>query len=182
MKSDPAPDVRSLLMANYHQALYKANISFYKTTISGLLLFKYNKKVNEYNVVILSEVGLNIMEFKYSEGKSELVSCKSFIDKPSAIETLKADIGLLIEAIPVQNYTYYTGKDSLSVLKNITGKRRLYYLQDAKQVVKVLSKEKALMPVVVTATDYSNGIPKDINIKHKRIKLSIELQLLNKKD
>lgn len=169
-------------MSNYRQALYKANISFYNTTISGLLLFKYNEKVNEYNVVILSEVGLNIMEFKYSEGKSELVSCKSFIDKPSAIEILKSDLGLLVESIPVQDYMYYSGKDSLAALKNKSGKRRLYYLQEANQIVKVVSKESALMPSVVTASDYSNGIPKDITIKHKRIKLKIELQLLNKKD
>ncbi len=171
-------EVKSRLSKNYKQALYKTNIFFYKKQYSGLLLFKYEQEKDEYSVVLLSELGLSILELKYQSGEFKMVKHKSFFNKKAAIETLKSDIELLIEQIPMKEQTCYAAKDSSLIVQRRNKKKEVFYINKENEVFKIRKKQNMFMSVNMDLNDYSTNIPKEMIIKHHGIKLKLELRLI----
>ncbi len=178
VKTKKEVEVKSRLCENYHQALYKTNITFYKKHYSGLLFFNYKQDKEEYSIVLLSELGLSIIELKYQSNEFKLVKHKSFFNKKAAIETLKSDIELLIEKIPQKEYTCFMASDSSLIVKRNNNKKELFYLNNKGEVGRIKKKQNMLMSVNILFNDYSQGVPKEIIINHRGIKLKLELRLI----
>ncbi|NJO89813.1 MAG: hypothetical protein HC831_13350 [Chloroflexia bacterium] len=178
VRTEKKVEVKSRLSENYKQALYKTNIFFYKKQYSGLLLFIYEPEKEEHSVVLLSELGLNILELKYQSGEFKMVKHKSFFNKNAAIETLKSDIELLIEQIPIKKQTCYLAMDSSLIVKRKDEKKELFYINMENEVFKIRKKQNMFMSVNMDLNDYNTNIPKEIIIQHKGIKLKLELRLI----
>ncbi len=178
VKTHKEVEIKSRLSENYQQALYKTNIFFYKKQYSGLLLFKYEQDKKEHSVVLLSELGLSILELKYQSGEFKMVKHKSFFNKKAAIETLKSDIELLIEQIPIKEQTFYEAEDSSLIVKRKNKKKEIFYINKENDVFKIRKRQNMFMSVNMDLNDYSANIPKEIIIKHHGIKLKLELRLI----
>lgn len=173
--------VYPLLSTGYRQALYQASVDVFDKHVSGLFLFKYDSVANEHHIVLLSEVGLSLMEMSYRNGKFTLVDCKSFIEKKQVIKTLQQDFLLLLRPLTKDSYICYSGAEGKKALK-YTGKQNAWYLfADGKNVDAVSARRSLVFPVSVNASGYDQHVPQSITISHKRIKLNIELQLLTLK-
>ena len=86
---------KSVIDSNVKTAVYKAKINVFDNYFSGLFLVKYFAKDTAYHVVLLSEVGLNLLDIEYKNEKARIVSCQDFLNKKMVLNTLKADFLLL---------------------------------------------------------------------------------------
>jgi len=169
-----------LLSRGYAQALYQASIDVFGKHVSGLFLFKYDSIAQEHHIVLLSEVGLSLLEMKYSNGEFTVVDCKSFIEKEQVIKTLQQDIALLIREFSCSTVCNGAGQEKAFAYKG--AKKAWYILDDGEHVSSVTSKISAFIPVNITATGYERSVPQSITISHKRINLTMELQLIKLKN
>lgn len=180
-----ANDIYSLptavLGSGYNTALYKAKIEVSDQYFSGLFYFKALED-SSFRIVFLSEIGLNLLDLEYKNNTFKTIKCQEFINKDVILNTLKNDIKLLIDS-PKDNVrptVFKTEDEQIALIKVKDKTKRYYFYGEDKKLSRIIQK-KGLKHIEVILPEYNNAIPQKIDIRHKRIKLSIGLKLLKVK-
>jgi len=150
-------------------ALYKAKMKVYGNFFSGLVLFKYNKDKDDYNVVLLTEVGLTLCEFYSENNQIEVKKASSLFQSKMAQKTLAEDFGYLIHEIGKVKEV------SEDIYKN---EDKIKFSLDTNKLISKIRKRRLINGIIIDLEDYKNSVPSSIKFKHKGIKFNMELSLL----
>lgn len=161
--------IKSPLLGGNTSALYKANIKVFGKFFSGLILFKYNKKEQACNIVLLTEVGLTLCEFYSVNDMMEVKSASSLFQSKMAQQTLADDFSYLLH--------HPGGLKQVSQWQYIN-KNRVRYFQNNKSELCQIRKKRLVNGVMINLNNYKQGVPNDINFKHRGIKFNMKLKLL----
>lgn len=165
----------------FHTVLYKMQIQFGKNDFSGLLVVKNDSEKSEYNIVCLSEVGLNIMEYKYSKGKIELVKHTALFKNKRVFKMMKKYFILLlqdVEANKIKEKVLDDGfriKTKLSQASGAKG-RSFYQYNKNYKLEKIYT--RGWLPFRFTIESEDNTLPTKVLFSQKLLNLSIRLDLL----
>eukprot|EP01155_Anaeramoeba_flamelloides_P010077 Anaeramoba_flamelloidesa2774_11.p1 GENE.a2774_11~~a2774_11.p1 ORF type:complete len:196 (+),score=1.47 a2774_11:163-750(+) len=162
-------DIQQPLTGGNKSALYKAKMKVFGNFFSGLVLFKYNKENNDYNVVLLTEVGLTLCEFYCVNNQIEVKKASSLFQSKMAQKTLAEDFGYLI-------YELGAVKEiSDGVFKNAD---KVKYTLGAEKKIEKIRKRRLINGIIVDLENYKQGVPSNVKFKHRGIKFNMELSLL----
>lgn len=149
--------------------LYKANIKVFGNFFSGLVLFKYNKPTNDFNVVLLTEMGLTLCEFYHKDNKMIIKKASSLFQSKMAQNVLLEDFSYLLQEInDVKRLSDTEFKSKEKVRYKINENNQPIYIR----------KRRLINGVLVDVDSYKTGVPALINFKHKGIKFNMKLSLL----
>lgn len=163
--------------------LYKAGISVYGHYFSGLYLLKKQPADTSYRVVMLSEFGLSYFDFTYKNQSLKLESVQEFLNKPLLIKLLQNDIKLWFNTIDCSSEVkeFKPKSPYVHAYKFKYKSDKYYYFYDQnKQLSLIKKKEGWFGKAIINIGSYENGIPKTLEIKHKRGKITTNLTLLKK--
>ncbi len=162
-------DIQQPLTGGNKSALYKAKMKVFGNFFSGLVLFKYNKENNDYNVVLLTEVGLTLCEFYCVNNQIEVKKASSLFQSKMAQKTLAEDFGYLIYELGVVKEV------SDGVFKNAD---KVKYTLGAENKIEKIRKRRLINGIIVDLENYKQGVPSNVKFKHRGIKFNMELSLL----
>ncbi len=163
--------------SSFNKILFKSKIYFYKKYYTGLLFIKQTS-VADYRIVFISEIGKKIFDFELNKNNFTVKYILPVINKKILIKTLKKDFSLMLLSNISSNKTTEFKNDSLIMykFKNLYGKNFIYYknnnlilLENANKIRKIIS---------ISYKNYKNNFPNTINIKHKNIKLRLNLNTI----
>ncbi len=162
-------DILQPLTGGNKSALYKVRIKVFDNFFSGLVLFKYNKDRNDYNIVLFTEVGLTLCEFYFVNNQMEIKKASSLFQSKIAQKTLAEDFGYLI---------CETGE-----LKQVSddvfiNSEKIRYTISAEDQVNRIRKRRLINGIEIDLENYSQGVPSSIKFNHHGIKFNMELSLL----
>jgi hypothetical protein len=167
-------EIIPVLGGDYNSVLYKASFDIGKKHFSGLFFFKQVAD-SAVRVVLLSEVGLNLLDMEFKNGEFTLINCNELLNKKILINTLKKDLRLLIEAPKNKSkQKLYTKKDSY-VLKQ---ENQYYFFCNSDSKQTQIIQKSAFKDINIQMPSYREGFPKEILISNKKINLTINLRLL----
>ncbi|MCW3806054.1 hypothetical protein [Plebeiibacterium marinum] len=162
-------EIEQPLLRGHKTALYKAKMQVFGKVFSGLVLFKYNQSQKDYNIVLLTEVGITLCEFYCVDNNIVVKKASSLFQSKMAQKTLSEDFSYLI---------YNVGK----VKKVANGKyknlQKIRYTLDVDGELEQIRKRRLINGVIVNLEDYSKGVPSGIHFKHRGIKFDMKLSLL----
>jgi hypothetical protein len=76
--------------------LFKSGIDIYGRHLSGLVLIKPLPGRDGFRIVLLSELGLNLLDMVYKKGEFSVVSVKEFLDRKMVLKALQHDFRTLL--------------------------------------------------------------------------------------
>lgn len=171
----------SLLNKPYQTAIYKANLSIYKHSFSGIYLFKQNQADSSFRIVMLSEFGLSFFDFEYKNQKFTVKNCQEFFNKPLLIKLMQSHITTLLKKIENKKCTERkNNKNKEQTVYRYKEKCHKYdYFYNLKNnLEKVEIKRGLFKKEKIEVLDYKKNMPSQINIMQRRGKIRIELKLL----
>jgi hypothetical protein len=174
---------KSVIDSTTQKTVYKTKITIYDNYFSGLFLIKFVPKDTSFRVVFLSEVGLNLLDFKYKNNKFTVVSCQDFLNKKMILETLQNDFLLLFSKIDRNKNckVYQKETDSIQVIKFRDNWKKFYYFCGNQKEFFRIHKKSFFYGSVDVLIHYDQELKIDeMNFKHKGIKLEMNLIRLNK--
>ena len=89
-----------LVQGDTNRFLFRTHVDIYRNHLGGLMLIKpVNGK--GYRVLFMTEVGIKIFDMEFfSNGDFKLHYCLDALNRKSVLETLKNDIGLILNPFP----------------------------------------------------------------------------------
>lgn len=169
----------SLLNKAYQTAIYKANLSIYKHSFSGIYLFKQNQADSSFRIVMLSEFGLSFFDFEYKNQMFTVKNCQEFFNKPLLIKLMQSHIATLLKRIENKKCTEIKNKEQIVYRCKEKWHKKYDYFYDLKNNLnKVEIKRGLFKKEKIEIIDYNGDIPSRINIMQRRGKISIDLKLL----
>lgn len=172
----------SLLNKPYQTAIYKANLSIYKHSFSGIYLFKQNQADSSFRIVMLSEFGLSFFDFEYKNQMFTVKNCQEFFNKPLLIKLIQSHITTLLKK--VENKQCAKRKNNKNKQQTVYRCKEKWhekydYFYDLKNNLnKVEIKRGLFKKEKIEIIDYNQDMPSRINIMQRRGKISINLRLL----
>jgi len=157
------------LLGEHNTALYKASINVFGNYFSGLVLLKHNAEKDDYNIVMLSEVGLTICEFYSHDNEIVLRKASSLFKSKKAQSVLAEDLSFLVDEISEVK------AKSDSRYKSNSG---IIYSTNSDGQVNQIRKRRLVNGVRIDFEDYKKGIPTNIYFKNKGIGFSMKLKLI----
>lgn len=161
--------IESPLPGGTTSALYKANIKVFGNFFSGLVYFKCNSDENDCNIVLLSEVGLTLCDFYSANDSIRVTSASSLFSNKKAQQILAEDFGYLLHSPgllkQLSEYNYKNEDNIQYTIKNTSE-------------IQQIRKKRIVNGVVVDLDNYNDGVPCNINFKHRGINLNMKLTLL----
>lgn len=170
----------TVFQKKFTKTVYRASIDVYYNHFSGLIVIKKDSITNNYRVVFLSELGLKIFDFAFSENQNENFKINYIlepINKPIIINAFKKDFELLLQTNQ-KNSEIKTYTNNINFVNEIKhNKLYNYYIvnKDSAFVNSIIQKKRFSKKIIVTNTGFSNYSPDKIYINHKGIKLKIVL-------
>ncbi len=167
-----------MLDRNYKSTLYKCNIEWGNKRYSGMFLFK-NLPDSSTRILFLSEVGLNLIDFEYKNGEFEVKKIKDFMNRRIIIKALMSDLDLLLHKPPDKTpLRKKPGKDEpILVRKKGCFKTYCYFYNSELKNIKLIYRSW-FKKVEIDASYRHNDLQK-VLLRHKRMDLRIELNLIN---
>ncbi len=162
-------DIQQPLTGGNTSALYKAKMKVYGNFFSGLVLFKYNKDKDDYNVVLLTEVGLTLCEFYSKDNQIIVKKASSLFQSKMAQKTLAEDFGYLI------NELGKVKEVSENIYKN---EDKVRFSVDPNKKINSIRKRRLINGIIIDLENYKQSVPSSIKFKHRGIKFNMELSLL----
>ncbi len=156
--------------------IYKAKIDIYGNYIGGILIIKPLAK-NHHRIVFTTEFGAKMFDIELKN--NELIKNKVVkkLDRKFIINTLKKDFEVLLQAKATVLNTYRFDKNTIYQTKK--GKRFNFCFYNAQnELFKITNTTKYKEKVVFLFSNFKNKNPQNIDIKHRNIKLTINLQSL----
>lgn len=160
--------------------IYKADISFYKTDISGLLIMK---KMDEsiYRIALTTQFGLKIFDFELNNGTLNVKYCAEYLDKKVIINTFQNDFNLLLIQNHAKNiFVIENPERNQKIWQLKSGKLNYNYIQntDSEKIENISFKKQNSEKISVGLYNYKGNIPGNITLEHHNIKLKMNLKLI----
>ncbi len=160
--------------------IYKADISFYKNDISGLLIMK---KMDEsiYRIALTTQFGLKIFDFELNNGTLNIKYCAEYLDKKIIINTFQNDFNLLLIQNQVKNiFVIENPEQNQKIWQLKSGKLNYNYIQntDSEKIENITFKKRNSEKISVGLYNYKDNIPGNITLEHHNIKLKMNLKLI----
>lgn len=154
--------------------VYKAKIEVYKKNFGGILILKKMGPQN-HRIVFTTEFGSKLFDFQFEGDTFTKHFVVDDLDKKFIVNILKADFGLLIKET-AEVLAVYESNDH-RIYKTASGDRfNFYFLEDETgQLEKIVNTTKTKEKVEIDFTSSDKKIANNISIKHKNIKLTIDL-------
>jgi hypothetical protein len=167
--------------AQFANTLYSTQVDVLKHHLSGLLFFKQMPDSN-LRVVFANEMGFKFFDFEFTkEGGFIKHYVVDKMDKKSVVKTLRGDFELALLHPDLQHASVKRDSNYRYVVVP-TEKGNNYYITDSSctQLVR-LEKSSRRKPVVKAwLTNYKDGVPDTILIRHQQFKFNISLQRVQK--
>ena len=164
--------------------VYKTAIDVYRNHFSGLMVIKPLSD-NSHRVLFITELGIKIwdMEF-FSNGDFTLHYCLEALNRRSIINTLKNDIGLMIQNIPEKGKRIKVFSDrrtGQTIIRQKSGLGSMYYYRgkDAKKVGSIIQTSATGKKVNLRFYSAEENLIDSVRISHYKIKLDIYLTALH---
>ncbi|MCK5857168.1 MAG: hypothetical protein KAG64_06735 [Bacteroidales bacterium] len=183
-KQVEAVNVKPVVFSDsFEKALYKTNIQFLNKEYSGLMFFKRMNETHATRVVFMSEFGLKFFDFELLDnGEFSVKYILDELNRESLIGVLEQDIKLLFQTVqgPVERKYYFHENKAVYLEKYRLDKGRYYYFFDEKstKISQIEFTGSVFKKIKIILGDYSNGLPKSIDIKHVNKALKLQLRLV----
>jgi len=156
--------------------IYKAKINFVEKSFGGLFVVK---KLGEehHRVVFTTEMGNKIFDFSFIKNEFKINFILKEINKKILINFLKRDFYVLINENPKILNQYEKTGDTIFMetqIKNNT----YFYLTVGQQLHQILETRGNKEKSDYIFTEAENNHAKEIKIRHKNIKLNIDLKAI----
>ncbi|MBT6439478.1 MAG: hypothetical protein HOK72_07205 [Flavobacteriales bacterium] len=159
--------------------LYKAKVEILKNYLSGLLMIK--KVKGSKRVIFTSETGLKFFDFAFAPDTFIVHQIMEQFDNKHVVNTLKEDIGALVNFNtdgPYETVALKAEQGGLNRRKD--GGDWMYYYYQEEQLNKIERASDKKKKVIITFENYIEDIPQLINIAHKDFKMNIELNYIKR--
>jgi hypothetical protein len=163
---------------NFHQALYKTDMSLFGRDLSGLLFIK--KTNSSYHMVLLSELGLKYLDIElFTDNKDisvyyciDLLSHKKVIN---SFEKLFQMLFVIFPEIKTDN-TFQSGDagDMIRVIKTSEGKFSYHYFLQSGQVYEILEHKFLRKNTSIALPEYGVNSPAEMNFTDGKIKMKFQ--------
>lgn len=169
-KATLSPNAVSSPLSNINNtALYKAGIEVFGDFFSGLVLFKYNADKQDYNIVLLNEMGITLCEFYAKNNSVEVVSASSLFTSKMAQKTLAEDFSFMVKTpVVVKQFAD----------KEYKSKDKIKYTVNANMLPLHMQKKRLVNGVMVDLIFNDEEMPKQVIFTHRGIKFKMTLKLL----
>jgi len=161
--------------------LYKAGIRIYGKYVSGLFLFK---KMNDttQRVVFSSETGITFFDFEFSGKDFNIRQCFEKFRNKTLISTFRKDLKMIL-----MTGFHLAGAESVKYKKE---EQMIYRLREGKEYfyfyleehtcscLKIENTSRCFKKVIILLKKNASGVNSQISIRHKKIPLDIDLQLI----
>jgi hypothetical protein len=165
----------------FANTLYSTQVDVLKHHLSGLLFFKQMPD-SSLRVVFASEMGFKFFDFEFTkEGGFIKHYVTEQMDKKSVVKTLRGDFELAL-LHPDLQHAHVMRDSKFRYVVVPTEKGNNYYITDStcSQLLR-LEKSSRRKPVVKAwLTNYKDGVPDSILIRHQQFKFNISLQRVQK--
>ncbi|HLT52136.1 MAG TPA: hypothetical protein VKZ93_09260 [Arenibacter sp.] len=156
--------------------VYKAKITFADKSFGGLFVVKKLDE-DQYRVVFTTEMGNKLMDFSFEGNTFKVNYILEEMDKKILIDLLRKDFYVLIRERSTVIHQYAKQGDT-TLLETRAGKGTyFYYLYDNK-LQKVIGAGNGKEKTIYDFLEIDGYLAKEIDIIHKRIKLSIHLKAI----
>jgi len=178
--TDPTTPLKAL-KPSFTTTLYRTEIDVVGKHLSGLLFFK-NLPDGTYRVVFTNEMGLNLFDFHFADGRFEVLHCIDQLNSRPVINQLRKDIGYVLMA----DLDYNTGKvyrkGNLRYYTFATRDETTVYITDAdtKTVSHIENATPRKLKVVVALTERVAGMPDSVFVEHKLFPFTINLKQIKR--
>jgi hypothetical protein len=160
--------------------LYKTSIDLYNDHYSGLLLIKSIPADSSVRLVLLSEIGLSLMDMEYRDDRFRVVSVQDFLDRSSLLGMIQEDFRvLLLDLTRVHSFRVEEedgGKSQVLCFKHNSNKY-VYFRTCDTGTYRVDMKKGWFRKVEFEIGD---GVNPGIRISHRGMKLQMEMNQLER--
>ncbi|WPV69803.1 hypothetical protein [Chitinophaga sp. LS1] len=165
----------------FDNTLYSTQVDVMKHHLSGLLFFKQMPDSSQ-RVVFANEMGFKFFDFEFTkDGQFIKHYMMDKMDKKAVVKTLRGDFELVLLHPDLRQATVKKD-DKFRYVVVPTAKGNNYYITDTTCTkLERVEKSSSRKPVVKAwLTDYKNGVPDTILIRHQGFKFNISLQRVQK--
>lgn len=159
--------------------VYKAKIEVYKKNFGGILIIKKTGP-ESHRVVFTTEFGSKLFDFQFEGDTFTKHFIVDDLDKKFIVNILKDDFRLLVHE-KAQVLGVYESENH-RIYETTSGDRfNFYFLEDeTEQLQKIVNTTKTKEKVEIDFTSHEGNIADLISIKHKNIRLTIDLEKFKK--
>ncbi len=152
-------------------AVYNTKVDFYKFHFSGLVAIKRNTASN-YDVALISEMGMTLIKMKYVNGKYQDVSVLEELNRPVVINLIQDDLAMLmIDEANFKKKWLTQRSNKVDVMKLKKKGTAPYFLYFKNNLVSRIDKAYAVgKKVQITILNYEEQLPTEISLKHFGLK------------
>lgn len=172
-------DALQALKPAFTTTLYRAQIDVVGKHLSGLLFFK-SQPDGSYRVVFTNEMGLNLFDFQFRDQDFQVIHCIEQLNRKPVINQLRKDIGfmLLADLDYRSGQVFRRGDETHYAFK--AGKEQTHYITDAgtRRLLRIENATARRKKVVVTLTNFTQGMPDSVFVDHKLFDFTISLKQL----
>lgn len=179
-KSDFIKPVVHITSEN-QQVIYKAQIDIYKKHFSGLFVFKMVEADSAIRVVFMSEMGMSFFDFEYKNNAFTTKQVMPGFDRDIIVNTFQEDLKqILFDPLHGDNLQLYENDKQNNIFAQRTDFSNLkhYYFYETETLKSIISKGTVRKKKIVSIENADAVFPQKIVIKHKGVKLSIQLDKL----
>lgn len=156
--------------------IYKAKINFAEKSFGGIFVIK-KLGPEHHRVVFTTEMGNKLFDFSFIKNEFRVNFILSEMNKKILINLLRKDLFVLTNENPIILHHYQKMGDSIflmSKIKNYT----YFYLTADERLHKILETKRGKDKLDYIFTEIENDHAKEIKIRHKNIKLTIDLKAI----
>jgi PBP1b-binding outer membrane lipoprotein LpoB len=160
--------------------IYKADITFYKNNLSGLLVIKKMEEEN-YRIALTTQFGLKIFDFELNHGKLNVVFCIDQLNRNMIIKTFEEAFNVLLLQESFDHiYEARNSELNQKIWLLNSGKFNTYCIQNQESIsIDNINKTKRnSKKISVGLLNYKNDLPGEINLEHHSIKFKMNLKFL----
>lgn len=172
-----------LLFKNYSPSpLYKANVRLYGKEFGGLLLVK-NMPDSSYRIIFTTETGIKLFDYQLSADSFVVHFCIDKFNHDAVLNTIAADIRLLLTEFKQneQAKKILTKNGTTAFIFEAKEISTVYEINsDQKSIARIISLNGKRKKVEIDCTGMLANVPKKMHIRHHDIRLTIDLNLLER--
>jgi hypothetical protein len=160
---------------NFKEALYKTDMSFYGSDLSGLLFIK--KADTSYHIVMLSELGLKFLEFELfvESGNFSVIYTVDFLSNKKVLNAFKELFQILFVVFPEtkKDYTFQCSGpgNMIRVIKSVEGEFSYRYYIENGRVYEAVHHKSLKKNTSIEMPFYGLNSPSQINFQDGKIKM-----------
>ncbi len=156
--------------------VYKAQIDIYGNYIGGIFIIKPIAK-NHHRIVFTTEFGARMLDIELKNGTLIKNKIVDKLNKNIIINTLKKDFEILLQEKAKVLNTYRLNKNEI-YQTNKNNRYNFYFYNFENQLFEIKNTTKYKEKIIFSFSNFEDKKPQNIRIKHKNMKLVIDLKRL----